>query len=60
MECMNCNNCKTGQVTYYCPAQNDFVISKENAKVIEKVRSGWKKGDPEYELHRRRNRKEFE
>jgi hypothetical protein len=28
--------------------------------VVEKTRSGWKKGDPGYEQHRRKTKKETE
>jgi len=36
------------------------VVDVSKQKVVEKVRSGWKKGDPEYEKQRRRSRKEVE
>jgi len=39
--------------------KNEFVL-KENLPVREKVRNGWKKGYPEYETQRRKNRKEIE
>jgi len=60
MECIQCQNCKMGQPMYYCAAKGEFVIDTSKTTVIEKTRSGWKKGDPKYELHRRRNRKELE
>jgi len=61
MECFNCGNCKSGNVAYFCLMKNDFVLNSEvtNA-VIEKSRSGWKKGQANYETHRRRARKEVE
>jgi hypothetical protein len=40
--------------------KNDFVVNENKVSVIEKNRSGWKKGDPNYELHRRKSRKEVE
>ncbi|MDP4182532.1 MAG: hypothetical protein Q8942_15765 [Bacillota bacterium] len=61
MNCVNCENCKTGSVAYYCPMKNDFVVNIEaQNSVVEKNRSGWKKGDPSYETHRRKVRKEIE
>ncbi|WP_026476458.1 hypothetical protein [Alkaliphilus transvaalensis] len=59
MNCINCENCKIAAKTYFCLAQNDFVI-KEQANTVEKVRTGWKKGVKEYEIHRRKSRKEVE
>lgn len=41
--------------------KNDFVLNEyKQSEVIEKSRSGWKKGDPNYEIHRRKTRKEVE
>lgn len=60
MECIQCNNCKTGDITYFCLSKNDFITDKSSLKVIEKTRDGWKKGDPRYEVHRRKIRKEHE
>ncbi|WP_241243444.1 hypothetical protein [Caldicellulosiruptor changbaiensis] len=60
MECINCGNCKVGNTTYFCFKENGFVVDVSKQKVVEKVRSGWKKGDPEYEKQRRRSRKEVE
>jgi len=60
MECIQCQNCKLNQPTYFCAARNEFVIDRTKLGVIEKTRSGWKKGDPNYELHRRKIRKEIE
>jgi len=49
------------QSTYFCVAKNDFIIDQKMTAVeIEKNRSGWKKGDPNYEIHRRKTRKEAE
>jgi hypothetical protein len=59
MECLDCGNCKTGSAAFYCLKENEFVL-KENLPVKEKVRNGWKKGYPEYETQRRKNRKEVE
>lgn len=61
MECLKCENCKTGSMAYFCVMKNDFVLNEEaQSNTIEKNGSGWKKGDPEYEIHRRRIRKEVE
>jgi hypothetical protein len=49
-----------GQAMYYCAARDEFIIDTSKMAVIEKTRSGWKKGSPKYELHRRKNRKEQE
>jgi len=59
MNCINCENCKQGMATYFCLAKNDFVISND-IKTVEKVRSGWKKGSKEYEVHRRKIKQEVE
>ncbi|WP_274540208.1 hypothetical protein [Clostridium thermosuccinogenes] len=41
--------------------KNDFVVNEEiKQRPVEKNRSGWKKGDPSYETHRRKTRKEVE
>jgi len=41
--------------------KNTFVLNEEaTSQVVEKNRSGWKKGDPDYEIHRRKTRKEVE
>lgn len=61
MECMNCGNCKSGSVAYFCLKENGLVVNEEaSSQVIEKSRNGWKKGCPEYEVHRRKSRKEVE
>lgn len=61
MSCLDCGNCKQGDVTYFCFDKNELVVNERiEAQVIEKSRGGWKKGDPEYEVHRRRSRKEVE
>ncbi|MCX7842157.1 MAG: hypothetical protein N2489_03680 [Clostridia bacterium] len=61
MECLNCGNCKSTNVTYFCLLKNDFVLNENIQSVtVEKNRSGWKKGDPNYEIHRRKTRKEVE
>lgn len=59
MECFNCGNCKENQPTYYCLAKNEVVI---NDKYVpsDKGRTGWKKGNKNYEIHRRRTKKEIE
>lgn len=60
MECIQCQNCKLDQSAYFCAMKNDFVIDATKIVVVEKTRSGWKKGDPDYESHRRKNRKVVE
>jgi hypothetical protein len=60
MECIQCQNCKQNQSAYFCAMKNDFVIDTSNMTVVEKTRSGWKKGDPGYEQHRRKTKKETE
>lgn len=52
MECINCKNCKENQPTYYCIKENAIVTNMEY-KPEEKTRSGWKKGNKEYEDRRR-------
>lgn len=59
MNCINCENCKQNVKAYFCSAKNDFVINTTPTEV-EKVRTGWKKGDKEYENRRRKLRKEVE
>jgi len=61
MECIKCENCKSGDAAYFCFMKNGIVLN-ENIKtqVVEKGRSGWKKGSPDYEIHRRKSRKEIE
>ncbi|SHH67045.1 MULTISPECIES: hypothetical protein [Sporanaerobacter] len=59
MDCLNCGNCKENQPTYYCLARNEVVIN-ENYVPEDKERTGWKKGTKNYEIHRRKTRKEVE
>ncbi len=61
MECVKCENCKSGNVAYFCLMKNDFVVNEESRLlVVQRSRSGWKKGDPDYEIRRRKTRKEVE
>ena len=62
MSCFNCQNCKQGSSAYFCLEKNDFVICEPtNKEMLEnKIRSGWKKGSKNYEIHRRKARKEVE
>lgn len=61
MECLKCGNCTEESAAYFCPMRNDFVLNEKlKTSVIEKSRSGWKKGHPDYETHRRKVRKEVE
>lgn len=59
MDCLQCGNCKTNEQTYYCISEGDFVIN-ENYQPEEKNRTGWKKGTKEYEVQRRKSRKDVE
>ena len=59
MDCINCGNCRENQATYYCLAKGDFVIN-DNYKPDKKSRTGWKKGSRNYEVHRRKSKKEIE
>ncbi|MBS3994738.1 MAG: hypothetical protein KGZ33_02990 [Alkaliphilus sp.] len=60
MSCFNCQNCKQGLSTYYCLEKNDFVICEAKESLENKTRGGWKKGSKNYEIHRRKARKEVE
>lgn len=57
---MHCDNCKQNTATYFCLDKNEIVINENYVNIEEKSRSGWKKGDPDYEIHRRKTRKEVE
>jgi hypothetical protein len=59
MDCLNCGNCKLNTRTYYCLAKGDFIIN-ENFQPDMKVRTGWKKGNKDYESYRRKSKKEVE
>jgi len=60
MECLQCQNCNEAENTYFCVAKNELIIDSSKIMIGEKVRNGWKKGDPRYEVHRRKLRKEAE
>jgi len=60
MSCMHCDNCKQNTATYFCLDKNEIVINENYVNNTEKSRSGWKKGDPDYEIHRRKTRQEVE
>ncbi|MGB7604440.1 MAG: hypothetical protein WBL93_03090 [Lutisporaceae bacterium] len=60
MSCMHCDNCKQNTATYFCLDKNEIVINEHYINNAEKSRGGWKKGDPDYEIHRRKTRKEVE
>jgi hypothetical protein len=56
--CLECGNCRQSEVTYFCPAKNDFVVT---ATQVVKERGGddrWRKGTLHYEQHRRQVRKD--
>jgi hypothetical protein len=57
---MHCENCKQNTATYFCLEKNEIIINQNFFQSMEKCRSGWKKGDPDYEIHRRKTRKEVE
>jgi hypothetical protein len=57
---MHCENCKQNTATYFCLEKNEIVINVNYVHNAEKCRGGWKKGDPDYEIHRRKTRKEVE
>ncbi|MDF2593021.1 MAG: hypothetical protein K0S75_2487 [Clostridia bacterium] len=60
MSCMHCENCRQNTATYFCLEKNEIVINENYVYSELKNRSGWKKGDPDYEIHRRKTRKEVE
>jgi len=60
MSCMHCENCNQNTATYFCLEKNEIVINVNYVHNAEKSRGGWKKGDPDYEIHRRKTRKEVE
>ncbi|MGE5629562.1 MAG: hypothetical protein ACM3TR_00535 [Caulobacteraceae bacterium] len=41
-------------------AKNEIIINENYVPNNEKSRGGWKKGDPGYETHRRKLKKEVE
>lgn len=57
MFCLDCGNCRKGESLFYCTAKNEFVIT-ETEVVKERADAKWRKGDPDYEQHRRQLRKE--
>lgn len=60
MACLQCGNCNGTDLLYYCTDRNDFVIREQsNAPVSQpKENQRWKKGDPDYETHRRKIHKD--
>ena len=44
MECIECQNCKMGHSMYYRCCVDEFVIDSSRMAVVQKTRSGWKKG----------------
>ncbi len=57
MECIDCGNCRQNEPTYYCFAKGQIVINDKYVPSAEKIRDGWKKGHPNYETHRRKQKK---
>ena len=60
MDCYDCGNCRQNQSVYFCIARNDFITSQTQPQVREKEKGSWKKGQPSYELHRRRTKQEID
>ncbi|MGI6576062.1 MAG: hypothetical protein ACOX3A_09590 [bacterium] len=58
MSCLSCGNCQQGEVLYYCPDRNEFIIDEALMQHKEKVKTGWKKGEQGYEFRRKQNRRE--
>jgi hypothetical protein len=58
MECLSCGNCRQGESMYYCPARDEFIIDESYTRIRERVKSSWKKGDPNYESRRKKVRRE--
>lgn len=60
MGCVQCNNCQQDELTYYCTDKNEFVIKEKDSLVVkEKEKGNWKKGNPDYEVRRRKLHKEI-
>lgn len=59
MECYNCGNCKENNPTYYCLSKGEIIINK-NYVPEKRQRTGWKKGNKNYEKRRRNLRKDSE
>jgi hypothetical protein len=57
MECLNCGNCQQGEMVYYCPARNDFVISQELDRVWIKERPSNPNSDEEDHVHSKKKRR---
>ena len=57
MFCLDCGNCRKGESLFYCTAKNEFVVT-ETEIVKDRAETKWRKGDPNYEKHRRQLRKE--
>lgn len=66
MFCLECGNCRRGETLFYCTGKNEFVV-QETAVVRERssregdgepMHARWRKGDPNYEWHRRQLRKD--
>ncbi|MGE5605184.1 MAG: hypothetical protein ACM3YE_05775 [Bacteroidota bacterium] len=57
MFCLDCGNCRKGESLFYCTAKNEFVVT-ETEVIKDRATAKWRKGDPDYENHRRQLRKE--
>lgn len=57
MFCLDCGNCRKGEALFYCTAKNEFVVT-ETEVIKDRAVAKWRKGDPNYENHRRQLRKE--
>ena len=58
MVCLDCGNCHKGESLYYCTAKNEFVVTEEKVVKERAASNKWRKGNPNYEQHRRQLRKE--
>lgn len=57
MFCLDCGNCRKGESFFYCTAKNEFIVT-ETEIIKDRAATKWRKGDPDYEQHRRQLRKE--
>jgi hypothetical protein len=60
MDCYDCGNCRLSQPVYFCIAKNEFVAVQTQPRIRQKAKGNWKKGNPNYELHRRKVKQEID
>ncbi|HHV72436.1 MAG TPA: hypothetical protein GXX38_07500 [Clostridia bacterium] len=58
MDCYDCGNCRSDEPVYFCSGRNEFIINETKPQIRERTKSNWKKGEPNYELRRRRIKQE--